>query len=789
MFNRYDFSRVSPMLHNAAWSAKWAAHPDALKHTGDTGAVFLFRKTIAISTVPKTFVVHVSADQRYRLFVNGVSVVFGSARGDLLHWNFETVDLAPFLSVGENTITARVHFFVGENAPVAQITSGFPAFLMQGDTEAEADANTPSGWRVAVDEAYMFTNEPASKLWTYAVVGASEIFDAAKHPHGWQKNGFDDSTWLPAKNLKKAAPHGTSDAETHWWLVPRTVPLMTETPGALGTVRRGTPLEKGASYIVPTNQSVTRLFDHGANVCAFPMLSVSGGAGSTVTLSYAEGLQDINSKPNANAKGNRNEIDGKELRGYVDTWKPAGGDTVQSLDTLHWRTFRYTELTITTAGEPLTVHALGANATGYPWERQARFDAPEMPELAAIREVGWRTLRLCSHETFMDCPYYEQLQYAGDTRIQALATLYETGDARLFKNALLQFDDSRAAFGLTMSRHPSRIPQVISPFSLWWVCMVEDYLWHVPNSADFVRELLPGVRAVLDWFMMQLRPDNLLGELPHWSFVDWCRGGGWESGCPPGTRIGTGGGSSIATLQFVLALQSASNLFAECDYEPDTGERYAQMARAIFGTVLTHCYDADTYRVADTPDKQTYSQHGAILAVLAGADNAPEIMRRVLTDPTLTQATYYFRFYLHQALRRSDTGDEPLTNLQPWRDMIALGLTTWAEEPDPTRSDCHGWSASPNYDFLATTLGVTPRSAQWAETWIAPSLGELTTASGAVPIPGGGMVTVSYKRTGGILEADIELPMSGAGSTGAVYWRGDKWELGSGRQTVRLTGW
>ncbi|MBC8140059.1 MAG: alpha-L-rhamnosidase N-terminal domain-containing protein, partial [Armatimonadetes bacterium] len=483
MSNRYDFSRVSPALQKSAWSAAWASHPSALAHTGDTGAVFLFRKTLTIATVPETFIVHVSADQRYHLFVNGVSVTFGPARGDLLHWNYETVDLAPFLSPGENVLAARVHLFVGENAPVAQITSGFPAFLMQGDTDAEGGVNTPTGWCVAVDEAYTFTNEPASKLWTYAVVGASEIFDAAKHPHGWNVTGFDDTGWLPAKNLKKAAPHGTSDAETYWWLVPRTVPLMVETPVSLGTVRRGMPLERGASFTIPANRSATRLFDHGANVCALPTLTVSGGAGSTITLGYAEGLQDITAKPNLNAKGNRDDINGKELRGYVDTWKPAGGDAAQTLDTLHWRTFRYTELTITTAGEPLTVHALGATATGYPWERRATFDAPEMLELAAIRETGWRTLRLCSHETFMDCPYYEQLQYAGDTRIQALATLYETGDARLFKNALLQYDDSRAAFGLTMSRYPSRIPQVISPFSLWWVCMVEDYFLHVPDSA------------------------------------------------------------------------------------------------------------------------------------------------------------------------------------------------------------------------------------------------------------------------------------------------------------------
>ena len=785
MVERYDFSNVAPRLHQNAWGAKWAMHPDALLRIGDTGAVFLFRKAIVLNAVPERFVVHVSADQRYRLFVNGKSVAFGPARGDLLHWNYETLDLAPFLRVGENVFSARVHFFVGENAPVAQITSGYPAFLMQGNTDAETGADTPDGWRVCVDGAYTFTNEPAQKLWTYAVVGASEIFDAAKHPHGWRESGFDDAAWLPAKAAKKAAPHGTSDAETHWWLVPRGIPLMTEETMLISTVRRGSPnIEPRQPFTIPANTTATWLLDHGANTCAFLAVIVSGGAGSTITASYAEGLQDANAQPNLHAKGNRNDIDGKELRGYTDTWHPAGGDAVQTLDTLHWRTFRYTELTAATADEPLIIHALGASATGYPWERKAQFDAPEMPVLAEIREVGWRTLRLCSHETFMDCPYYEQLQYAGDTRIQALATLYETGDPRLFRNSLLQFDDSRAAFGLTMSRYPSRIPQVISPFSLWWVCMVEDYYRHVPGSENFVRGLLPGVRSVVDWFMEHLRADNLLGELPHWSFVDWCRGGGWEGGCPPGTRTESGGGSAIASLQFVLALQSASRLFAECGYEKATGERFAKLADTVFDAVKKTCYDADTHRIADTPRRETVSQHGNILAVLAGVADAPALMHRVLTDSDMTPATYYFRFYLNCALRRAGMGGELLANLQPWRDMLALGLTTWAEEPEPTRSDCHAWSASPNYEFLVTVLGVEPEGAGWAQTRIAPHLGDLTNVSGAVPISGGGIVSVRYTRTGNVLRAEIELPASGAGSAGTLHWRGETAALVAGAQVV-----
>ena len=99
------------------------------------------------------------------------------------------------------------------------------------------------------------------------------------------------------------------------------------------------------------------------------------------------------------------------------------------------------------------------------------------------------------------------------------------------------------------------------------------------------------------------------------------------------------------------------------------------------------------------------------MGVLAGsipASQAPAVMQKVLSDASLSQATFYYRFYLNLALQKAGMGDLYYSQLQPWRQMIANGLTTFAENPDPTRSDCHAWSSSPNYDFLATICGVKP---------------------------------------------------------------------------------
>ena len=81
-------------------------------------------------------------------------------------------------------------------------------------------------------------------------------------------------------------------------------------------------------------------------------------------------------------------------------------------------------------------------------------------------------------------------------------------------------------------------------------------------------------------------------------------------------------------------------------------------------------------------------------------------MERTLNDSSLIQATIYFRYYVHQALKVAGMGDHLLDNLQIWRDQMALGLTTWAEMPEPTRSDCHAWGASPNIEFFRILLGI-----------------------------------------------------------------------------------
>ena len=761
------------------WNAQWIAPADA--PANDYG-VFHFRKTLSLPEKPGRFVVHVAADARYRLFVNGRSVAYGPQRSDGWVWRYDTVDIAPWLSEGGNVIVARVWSY-GEHTPYA-VVGQRTGFILQGDSAAEESVNTNDTWRVARDEGW--APQPFS-LPAYIVVGPGDRFDAAKHPWGALLPGFDDSAWKTARLLGFGNPYGRGTDMDHW-LAPRTIPLMEETTIRFARVRRtdgidvpGGFLEGNSTLEIPANSRATLILDNGVETNAFPQLTVTGGRGSRVGLVYAEAMIDAEGR-----KGNRDEIEGRTIRGVTDEFLPDGGER-RSFQTLAFRTYRYVQLEIETAGEALRVDDIHAVFTGYPFEERGSFSSDD-PELARIWEAGWRTARLCAQETYVDCPYYEQLQYVGDTRIQALISLYVSGDDRLMRNAIELYDRSRLAEGLTQSRYPSVVPQVINTFSLFWIDMVHDYWMHRPDG-EFVRDRLPGVQAVLDWFERRIDPvTGLLGPLDYWTFGDWTVEWEWSNelgvgGEPPGSRTG---GSAFVSLQLAGTLVRAAELFSEYG-DPVRAARCDALAAGLRRAVIAHCWDAARQMFSDTPGKKSFSQHTNTLAVLSGAidgNGARDLISRVATDESLIQCSTYFRFYLLRALKHAGLGDQYLAQLGPWRTMLGLGLTTFAEKPDPTRSDCHAWSASPVYEMLATVCGIEPASPGFETVRIEPQFGHLTRVDGVVPHPKG-EIRVSLRRgEGGSLAGRITLP---DGVEGSLHWRSTVVALHPGGQAVELT--
>lgn len=447
---------IAPDILNKQWQARWITVPGTEAH--DYG-VYRFRKTISLSSVPGSFIVHVSADNRYKLFVNEKLVSHGPARGEIYHWNYETVDLAPFLTSGENIISAIV-WNTGEYGNEAQI-SFRTAFIIQGNGSAEAIINSDKSWSSSRNEAY--TANPPQLIYSYYAAGPGEKVDFNLEEKDWKKN-IPLNGWKPAQELYKGLPKGVFFWTDGWMLRPRKIPPMELTPMRLKKLRKAEGIEapqnfpeQKVSLTVPAGKKIVLLLDQGHLTNGYPYLNFSGGKNAVITMGYAEALYvDEGDKKDwraQNHKGNRNDIEKKRFSGVKDEIISSGASS-QEYSPLWWRTWRYMQIEITTKDEPLILEDVYGVFTGFPFQMKASFDAGNSM-LDSILETGWRTARLCATETYMDCPYYEQLQYVGDTRIQALVSLYNAGDDRLMKNAIELLDQSRMAEGITLSRYPT----------------------------------------------------------------------------------------------------------------------------------------------------------------------------------------------------------------------------------------------------------------------------------------------------------------------------------------------
>ncbi len=776
-----DLQDINPDLFRKFWPANWITCPDSDPYGY---GVYHFRKSFDLGKKPEKFIIHVSADNRYILYVNGNYVTYGPARGDQEHWRFESIDISSQLKKEKNVIAAVVWNF-GKHIPFSQMTNQ-TGFIICGNSPEEFIINSDDSWNVIKNEAYQPISGFGELLNTFIVVGPGDHVDGSRYPWGWEQLNYDDSEWLRPTVITTGKPRSVG-TNGEWMLVPREIDFMQISFEPFLSVRRSQGIEFPISYLnsgndirVPSQHKVSFLLDQGYLTKSFPRLIISHGDQAKITITYAEALFDETGK-----KGNRNEIEGKKMIGNYDIFIADGGDSRIYMP-LWFRTYRYLKVEIETKDQPLLIHQLLSSPTGYPLKQNSSFDSDD-ERLKDIWEVGYRTAKLCAGEIYYDCPYYEQMQYVGDTRIQALISLYVDGTDKLMRKAIKLYDNSRISDGLTQSRYPSSSMQIIPPYSLFWIAMIYDY-WLYRGDPEFVKSYLMGIRNVLHWFEERIDDNGMLGSLEWWNFVDWADEWPWDNetgvgGVPYGVADGN---SSILSLQFAYALDMAAKIH-EAFGEEFYGEKYRTLSEKIKSTTYALCWDEEKYLLTDSPEKRYYSQHANIFGILTDAvpqSQQKVLMGKILSEEGLIQCTLYFRFYLVEALKKSGMANQYLDQLTPWYQMLNDGLTTFAEKPDPTRSDCHAWSASPNYDLLATVCGILPGSPGFKTVVIKPNPGHLKNVQGKLYLPEyNDNIEVDLIKNDTKIQGKVYLPQ---GLSGQFIWFDKKMELKSGRQNIDL---
>jgi hypothetical protein len=770
--------RDKTLWRRNTWPARWIAHPQ-----GDFAPAVVAYRRIFNLTEDATFRLHVSADERYQLYVDGVQIGRGPERGDADHWLYETYELT--LGPGLHTLVARV-WSLGQGqraqqggdsgggaggqiaAPYAQISVYHGLLVACDDALLPLIATGVAEWQAKLLPGYTFT--PPGIAWG---TGARVEIDGAAFP--WNFHRGDGEDWQGVIARHGGVTEGRMEAGPSHLLRPATLPAMIERYITGGRIRHVddaiTPriqsandlsAERDALQLRFANRQPLHFAPHTRRrliidlenyYCAYPLLVCTGGRAATVRLLWAESLFET---PDASEKrkGNRNQLDGKYFLGVGDCFRPDGG-AERHFETLWWAAGRYLQLLVETADQPLELN-LVLRETRYPLEMSATFESAD-PRFTATIPILLRGLQMCAHETYMDCPYYEQLMYVGDTRLQALITYAISHDDRLPRKAIELFNASRLASGLVQSRYPSRVRQIIPPFALCWIAMVHDYaMWR--DDAAFVRSMLPGVRAVIEAFLSFRNANGLIqGPATGWNYADWTPG--WKNGVPPDADYGA---SAVINWQFVYTLRLARELEESFgDLEPAT--RCDRLSREVATTIQQQFWEPVRGLFADDMQKTRFSEHAQCLALFSGLlseERRAQIGNALLTNTELSRTTIYFTHYLFEAYRLLGPQAEAafFDRLSLWFDLSKHGFVTPFEEPEPTRSDCHGWGSHPLFHYLATVLGIRPASPGFATVEIKPHLGPLTRASGKLPHPSGAFIEVQLERQGERWAGTIVLP-------------------------------
>ncbi|KIW05921.1 uncharacterized protein PV09_03114 [Verruconis gallopava] len=785
----------------------WIWHPDWMESNEVSAGAFVhFRKSITLHERPTSPIyIQISADTRYKLYINDCLVSSGPVKGDQHMWFYDELDIEPYLRLGCNYFSIRVLRFYY----ASQYATSFPRlpyaglFICNVGDHSRLGINLQSDatWETAIDTSTILPVNNAEDEFLH-------IFETV------DKRNDLKLMWVPARVLKFPSSHGLS---TPWKLTQRMIDTLDRKPSYFEELhnisskvckehwqrillRQGN-VEHDAILRLPAgtvHHVELGCKNHLTASLTFRFSRPTSG-GSKIRITYSECYEDTPEYvPYLRCKSNRRDIT-KKLIGPADEYIFGGMSSASAslhyhknekeqehFSPFHFRTLRYIALDIhVDPSSDLIMHGIDLVETHYPLQVLAQFNVGDNGQATLYHELfetSVRTLRNCMHDCYEDCPFYEQLQYAMDVRSSAIFTYCISGDDKLARQAIIQLHNSFSpSIGLTASRAPSHQTQIIPHFSLFWICMVVDHFLYF-NDVEFSRQFLPVCCAIFETFARRIDP--ALGlirtsdpEVPQWDFVDWTES--WRPmGIPP-AALHTGYQTYTNSL-YAYSLKLFATLLKAMG-QNGTAESYQTRAGSTVMAIKKYCFNGQYFTDGLAAIKGSYndlSQTNQVWAVLCGATSGTQgrqILHDCLTSEKFAPASTAMSFYVLRAM--SMVGGRVYNQhfhsfWEPWRKQLSLGMTTWLEDTVSQRSDCHAWGSAPLYEFLAEVAGVRPRLPGWQAVTFQPRVSLFSQLDAMIPLctkDGATVAHVRWVKDGDLVRLSFFLKTMGSAKSSTIH--------------------
>ena len=612
----------------------------------------LFRKKLVLAAKhDETYTLRITADDSYKLYINGQFVGQGPACGYVSRYYCNEYDVSAFLQDGTNVIA--VHCYYHGRVDYAHISGdnrqGMWAELYEGSVRI---VKTDADWRCLRDTSY--ASNGAS--WGYDTQFAENI-DRRKHPHGWTKTQYDDSAWEHAC-VKSDDDH---------------VPV--RQPTAVVTRYRVRPesIEKvGAGQY---------LLDFGKEITGHVCLETTAPEGTRVRIQCAEELTGDGHARSSMRCG----VD------FDEVWIMRGGtDSIESYD---YSGFRYVEMTCDDAS--VRPEQVSVVVRHYPAPRKRIFTS-ENSLLQNIWSICENAVIMGTQEGFYDCPTREKAQYLGDMLITGFSHYYITGDTDMLKKALLDFAHSQRIDDAMMCVAPSGLRHKIADYSMLFPLILLNY-YTITKNRDFVRQMIPAAEKVIAYYEQYKREDGLLQNVTEWNLVDWPEN--LRDGYDFKPEQGQKGVHNVMNAYYYGALKTMNELY-----------HIVQIDRLYDAAAVKRAFYMAFYN--ETEGLFSDSEHGTLFALHSNVlpyfyDMTTSAQNQKIVDLIMKKGFscgVFFSYFVLKSLTNHGEKEKAMELMlskgeHSWYNMLSEGATAcfeaWGKEQKDNTSLCHPWASAP----------------------------------------------------------------------------------------------
>ena len=629
-----------------------------------------FRKKFTVENSCCRYKINISADDYYKLYVNGRFVCQGPAANVHTKYYFNTFDITEFVKEGDNVIGVEVYYqgYINRVWNSGDNRQGLIADVFRDD---EFVFGTDESWLYTYAREYIDGGTTG-----YETQFLENIDFNLANPY-WNKVNYDDSCYINA--IIK-----TDDDHVFCGSVP-TVDVYTVKP------------------VLVKQLSPTHLFvDMGKEYTGYLHFTVRGNKGEKVIIRCGE--ETLENNPYSVRYEMRCNCR------YEEVCTLSGGE--DEFLFYDYKTFRYAE--IISESDCLKPDEIEMTVRHHKFNKQAYSISSSEPLIENIWEICAHALTIGVQEGYLDCPSREKGQYLGDFVVSGLAHLYLTGDWQMYRKTLLEFADYCFVCDGMMAVAPGSLMQEIADFSLLYPHAVANYYKYTGDKKT-TEKLIPVIDGIMEYFSKYRRSDGLLeGVVEKWNLVYWPENLRDNYDFNLKRPHNPNGCHNVVNAYYCFALKTVEEL------KSALGIEFKSDVELVCKAFVKEFYNPKLKLFTDTSESEHTSLHANVLPVIAGIapEEAKENIHSLIMSKGLCCGVWFSYFVLKALAKLGAYGSEYelIVNRSEhsWYNMISEGATTcyeaWGKEQKWNTSLCHPWASSPVIALIEDIAGIAPTS-------------------------------------------------------------------------------